>query len=188
MEEHKKSLSLEEFVTFLLATLANNTKIISLGDSDKKIASFSSNYKQIIENILCADTNWKEKFSCLIDTEEYFDDHFAWEMNLAFAFEKVLKELNKDVCYDFLMDRILVEFNQSEIDIIISNYQDEYLINTMDHFANLLTDLIYTRRFQEEFYDYSAKAVQKMKKLNEDEDNNSLEQKNTKKLRLFRKK
>jgi len=190
MGEYQKSLPIEEFVTLLLAILANDSKMIDLDNKDKKIVSLPSNYKQIIENILCAENGWKEKFSILIDTEDYFDDHFGWETNLAFALEKVLKELNKDVCYNFLTDRILVEFNQKEIDMIIDKYQDEYLKNTMNHFANLLNDYIYTRSFQEKFYDYSALAVDKMKKLNREKntDDNFLNNKNKKKLRLFRKK
>ena len=191
--EDKKTLSIEEFVELLLATLANNPKIISLEDKENKIATLPSDYKQIIENILCAENRWKEEFSILIDTEDYFDDHFTWEYELAITFKEILKKLNKKVEYDFLRDNLLISFNKNEINIIMEKYQDEYLKNTMEHFANLLTDFIYTRRFQEQFYDYSALAVQKMKKLYEKEleDKNIVNNKdnqNSKKLRLFRKK
>lgn len=188
MVEYQKSLPIEEFVTLLLATLANESKMIDLDNRDKKIVSLPSNYKQIIENILCAENGWKEEFSILIDTEQYFDDHFGWEMELALTFENVLKELNKDAHYDFLMDRLLISFNQSEIDMIIDRYQDEFLKNTIDHFASLLTSYIYTRDFQEKFSDYSALAVQKMKKLNEEKIIDDYFLNNKKKLRLFRKK
>ena len=191
--EDKKTLSIEEFVELLLATLANNPKIISLEDKENKIAALPTNYKQIIENILCAENRWNEMFSILIDTEDYFDDHFTWEYELAITFKEILKKLNKKVEYDFLRDNLLISFNKNEINIIMEKYQDEYLKNTMEHFANLLTDFIYTRRFQEQFYDYSALAVQKMKKLYEKEleDKNIVNNKdnqNSKKLRLFRKK
>jgi len=43
--------------------------------------------------------------------------------------------------------------------MILAQYPDENLRNTMDHFTNLLVDYIYTRQFQERFFDYSAQAV-----------------------------
>ena len=189
MESKKKTLSLEDFVTLLLATLTKEPKIINLKDCDRKIVSIPSNYKQVIENILCAENGWKEEFSILIDVEQYFDDHFGWEFQLALMFEKVLQDLNKEVKYDFYMDRLLINFNQQEIDMIMNKYQDEHLKHIMEHFASLLTDYIYTRDFQEKFHDYSALAVQKMKKLNEEkmQDNVNLRNNKNKKLRLFRK-
>lgn len=202
--EDKKTLVIEDFVTLLLATLASNPKIIDLKDKDKRIVLLPSDYKQRIENILCAENRWKEMFSILIDTEEYFYNHFAWESELALAFGKVLKELKKEIKYDFLRDSLLISFNQDEIDILMEKYQDEHLKNTMDHFVCLLTNYIYTREYQEHIHDYSALAVQKMRKLNveefkdgfedefEDEyDENMLNifnRQNNKRLKLFRKK
>lgn len=77
MGKYQKPLPIEEFVMVLLATLANESKMIDLDNRDKKIVSLPSNYKQIIENILCAENKWKEIFSILIDIEDYFDDHFC---------------------------------------------------------------------------------------------------------------
>ena len=63
-------LSLNDFTILMLATMANN---------NEGIASIPADYKQRIENILCSDNGWKEKFSILINLDDYFEDHFSWE-------------------------------------------------------------------------------------------------------------
>lgn len=186
--ENKKALSINEFVYLLLATLAQNPKIFDMKDRSKKIISLPIQYKQIIENMLCADNGWKEEFSVLIDTEEYFENHFAWEMELAITLKQSLIELEKTYEYDFEYDRIRINFTQNEIDMIMSKYPDEELRNVMDHFANLLVDYIYTREFQERFYDYSANAVKKMHDIITKEfDDDILKNELPKKLSLFKK-
>jgi len=164
----EKTLSIQDFTLLLLATLAKNSQVIDLKNSDKLTVKIPVNYKQIIENILCAENGWKYEFSILIDINEYFDDHFAWELELSLTLKEVLNNLKKDVEYDFSNDMLIIPFYQNEIDIIMKNYTDELLLNTMDHFASLLVDLIYTREFQENFHDYSASAVTKMKNSNEE--------------------
>lgn len=160
--EKKKVLDINEFVHLLLATIAQNSRTIMLKDKNRKIASLPFQYKQIIQNILCADNDWREKFSILIDTEEYFKDHFMWEQKLAIALKQTLFDWKKTLVYDLENDKILICFAQNEIDMILSLYQDEELKNVMGHFANLLVDFIYTRQFQEKYYDYYAKTVDKM--------------------------
>lgn len=155
-------LEMKKFVYLMLAMLAKNSKIIDLKDSDRKIVPLPVNYKQIIENILCADNGWKDEFSILIDTEEYFEDHFGWEFRLSTTLKQVLSDLKKDFRYDFENDRLLIDFTTDEINSIISNYEDKNLLDVMEHFTYLLVDYIYTRSFQERFHDYSASAVKKM--------------------------
>ena len=164
--ENKKTLSINEFVYLLLATLAQNPRIFDMKDRSKKIISLPIQYKQIIENILCADNGWKEEFSVLIDTEEYFENHFAWEQKLALTLKQALIDLNKTFEYDFKYDKLLISFTQEEINMILSQYPNEELKNIMDQFANLLVDYIYTREFQEEHYDYYASTVSKMHNMN----------------------
>ena len=165
----KKTLSLNNFVILLIATLADNSKVIDLINRDNKVAVIPVDYKQRIENILCAENGWKYRFSILIDTDEYFDDHFAWELQLASQIQNVLQQMNKNFEYDFARDSINISFSQREIDLILSNYKDENIKNIMNHFASLLSDWIYSRRFQEEFQDYSSRSVQYMKKLRKSE-------------------
>lgn len=190
MDKRNCTLSLNDFVFLMFAMLAKNSKLNDLKDSNIKIACLPFNYKQIIENILCADNGWKEKFSILIDIDEYFDDHFGWEMNLAYVISNVLNSLNKKIDYDLVMDRFSVSFTSDEVDAVLSKYNDEKLLNTMAHFTNLLTNLIYTRQFQEQFYDYSARAVKKMHDLYEMEinDKNIKEKPKSKLMKLLRKK
>lgn len=165
--ENTSALNINDFVCLLLATLAQNPRIIYYEDRDKKTVSLPIQYKQIIENILCADNRWKEEFSILIDIEEYFKNHFIWEQKLALALKQTLINLNKTYEYDFEHDKLLINFTQTEIDMILSQYQSEELKNAMDHFANLLVDYIYTREFQEEIHDYYASSVKKMHDIRE---------------------
>lgn len=190
--ENNKTLSMNEFVYLLLATLAHNSKISDEKDRSKKIILLPIRYKQIIENILCADNGWKEEFSILIDTEEYFENHFAWEKKLALTLKQALIDLNKAFEYDFVYDTLLIYFTQDEINMIISQYPDEKLKNIMVHFVNLLVDYIYTREFQEEFYDYYASTVRKMHNIKEaqisnDALSNNVEKPKTRVKNLFRK-
>ena len=161
----EKALTLSDFTILMIATLADNSKVIDLINRDNRVAVIPVDYKQRIENILCAENGWKEEFSILINTDEYFEDHFAWEQQLAMQIKNVIERLGKNFEYDFLRDSINISFTQKEVDFILSNYRDEKVKNIMDHFASLLSDWIYSRKFQEEFQDYSSRSVQYMKKL-----------------------
>ena len=107
-------------------------------------------------------------FSNLIDIDTYFDDHFEWELIFSKTLIEVLNSLNKQAEYDIINDRILIPFKQEEIDLIMNKYQDAELKNQMVRFTSLLTDYIYTREFQEEFYDYSASTIKRVKELRKD--------------------
>ena len=161
----KDTLSLNDFTILMIATLADNSKFIDFANRDKRIAVIPVDYKQRIENILCAENGWKEEFSILINIDEYFEDHFAWEQQLATQIKAIIERLGKNFEYDFLGDSINISFIQKEIDFILSNYKDENMKNIMNHFTSLLSDFIYSRTFQEEFHDYSSRSVQHMKKL-----------------------
>lgn len=160
---HKnKTLDINDFVSLLLGTLAKNSKIIDAENQNNVIVSVPVLYKQIIQNILCAENSWKEEFSLLIDTEEYFNDHFGWEENLVLAIKHFLNDSNKTFTYDLVFDSLLISFSQDEVSMILEKYPDEELKNIMDHFVNLLTDYIYTRDYQEKYFDYYAFSVKKM--------------------------
>lgn len=167
----ENTIKIEDFVYLLLGTLGTKPQIIDLTDKNKIIVSLPSNYKQRIQNILCAENRWKEMFSSLIDIEEYFDDHFVWETKLANTLKNVLEEMKKEITYDFERDSLIITFTEQEVKDIINRYKSEELKNTMDHFTNLLTDYIYSREFQEEHYDYYASSVKKMHELYESEIN-----------------
>ena len=165
----KEILKIEDFAYLLLATLGTKPRIIDLNDRNSRIVSIPCNYKQRIQNILCAENRWKEMFSGLIDVEEYFDNHFAWEIKLANTLKKVIEEMNKELVYDFERDSLRITFTEEEIEDILNRYENEELKNRMDHFTNLLTDYIYSREFQEHHYDYYAHSVKKMHDLYESE-------------------
>ena len=122
-------------------------------------------YKQIIENILCTNDDWTEKFSVLIDVDEYFANHFIWEQKLVTAIKHIMFDLNTTIEYDFEYDEFSISLTQDQISSIFLQYQDEELKKVMSEFASLLVDYIYTREYQEENYDYYALSVSKMHKI-----------------------
>lgn len=160
MEKEIKTLSIEEFAELMLASLAAKDR----ENENIKRAKLPANYKQIIQNIMCACNGWSEKFREFIDANEYFYDNFYWEFTLVNAIELFLIKLNKKYTYDFKTERIIVEFAEEEIKKIYEKYP-EYMCENMGHFTNLLIDYIYTREYQEKFIDYSAAAIKTMKMI-----------------------
>ena len=163
---NKNALSLKQFTYLMLASMAENSTIIDLKRPNIKICALPSNYKQCIENILCAPNRWKEIFSKLIDVEKYFDDHFAWERELSKNIKQVLTELKKEIKYDLRSDNLLIEFKQNEIDAILKQFRMVRQCE-MKHFSNLITSGMYQRWHQHEIFDHSAKAIAKMKEIKE---------------------
>lgn len=160
-----KTLSINKFATLLIASLADNSRVIDYNNLDNKVAVIPADYKQRIENIICAGNGWQNEFSPLININEYFEDHFAWEQQLATQIKIILKKMGKKMKYDIENDSIKISFSQKEVDSLLSNYKDNKVIQIMDHFVSLMGDVIYTREFQEEFHDYNAKSIQYMKKM-----------------------
>lgn len=164
-----ETLSLRDFTILFIASLADNSKIIDLLDRDKMVAVLPVDYKQRIENILCTENGWKERFSVLIDIDEYFQDHFVWEQKLAMEIKNILQEMGKSFEYDFIRDNINISFTRKEINLMLSNYKDDNIKKIMTHFVSLISNCIYTREYQEEFHDYSSRSVKYMRKLLRDE-------------------
>ena len=161
----------------------NKSQIINLRDRNIKTIMIPVNYKQIIENIMCAGNGWDERFSVLINAEEYFDDHFVWEMKFAITLQEVLKEMQKPYKYDFVGDRLLIQIKQEQVDEILAKYPSKKLNDVMGHFANLFVDYIYTREYQENYHDLSAAAIKRMKEIKEKNLNSDSELTNAKKFK-----
>ena len=163
----KKVLDIKKFTYLFLATLAKKTRIIQLDAKNKHILAcrLPVNFKQNIQNIMCEQNGWAEKFSNLIDVEEYFYDHFAWEHKFSKTIEEVLKELNKKHTYDIKYDSFCIDFTEKEVDLILRKFTTPVKDN-MDHFVNLVIDYIYTREYQENFHDTNAKSIKFMHELN----------------------
>ena len=162
---NNKCLSLYDFVTLMLIHLAKKSQIIDMRYPDLKYACIPFAYKEIIQNILCAENRWKEMFSTLINVDEYFDNQFGWEIEMSNTLDKVVKNMGKTVTVDFVRDKFIITFTNDELNNLIKQYPNEEINNSMDHFTNLLNDYIYTREFKEEFHNYSAKSIEKMKIL-----------------------
>ena len=166
----ERCLEIKDFSLLMLAILADSSRPLTVAKKTIKIAVLPIDYKQIIQNILCDDNGWKEEFSSLINMKEYFSNHFKWEKKLVSSIQEYIDETCKDVKYDFNTDKIYIRFEFKEIEEIQENilnkYKSQETINKMIHFTNLLKDLIFTREYQEEFYDYGAASVKKMRKLN----------------------
>ena len=170
----KKCMEIKDFTYFLLAKLANKSQIINLRDKNIKTIMIPTNYKQVIENIMCAGNGWDERFSILIDKEEYFDNHFVWETKFAVTLQEVLQEMQKPYKYDFIGDRLLIQIKQEQVDEILSKYPGRKLNDVMDHFANLFVDYIFTREYQENYHDLTAAAIQRMKAIKAKRNENEL--------------
>lgn len=163
---NQNALSLKQFTYLMLASLAENSTIIDLKRPNIKICALPSNYKQCIENILCAPNKWKEMFSKLIDVETYFKDHFAWERELSKNMQQTLIELKKEIKYDLRSDNLLIEFTNFEVAGILNQFKRIRQCE-MKHFSNLITSGMYQRWHQHEIFDHSAKAIAKMKEIKE---------------------
>lgn len=142
-----KAMNIKDFTYLLLAMLANKSIKINLNDESIRTVSLPSSYKESIEKIMHQGNGWDEEFSTLIDTDEYFDNNYKWEEKFSKCLKEVLEELGKKVEYDLIYDMINIDFKQEEIDKLLEKYQDEEINDAMDHFANLVTDYVFTRRY-----------------------------------------
>lgn len=163
----KKPLSLQKFSLLLLATLANNSKMICLKNKDKnkRTACLPASYKQNIQNILCEQNGSVLKYSCLIDTEEYFTDHFIWEWEFSRALKKIVNDLNKNIEYDFTTDSLLISFTQEEVDIILDSFKNKQVKDKMIDFTELLCNYIYTREYKEKYNNIDEISYKHMREL-----------------------
>ena len=141
-------MDIKDFTYLLLAILADKSRMINLNDRSIRTISLPGSYKESIEKIMYQGNGWDEEFSILIDVDEYFDNNYKWEEKFARCLKETLEELNKTIEYDLVYDMIHIDFKQEEIDEILSKYQDEAINDAMDHFANLVKDYVFTRRYQ----------------------------------------
>ena len=164
----KKVLTLKQFTYLFIATMAEQSKIIQLDPNKKDIleCAIPATYKQNIQNIMCEQNGWAEKFSNLIDVEQYFDNHFLWEDMLSLQIKEALETLGKNYVYDFSSDSIRIEFTKREVEAILKKFPKSVKEN-MDHFARLVGDFIYTRQYSEQYHDNSARSTKYMHELSE---------------------
>ena len=158
------AISIREFAILFLVKMADNSRGINFNNPNLKTAYIPFNYRERIENILCANNNWKDEFSVLINMEEYFEDHFDWEKVCASEILKVANELKKQLEFSIVSEYISITFSKDEIIKLLANYDCE-TVECMDHFVNLVLDIIYGREFQECYIDYTARTREKMHKL-----------------------
>ena len=159
------ALSIRDFARLLLIICAKKTSKIDLSRPQVRTAYIPFNYRQRIENILCANNGWEKEFAILIDVDYYLEDHFWWEENLAEEILGVAEEYQKEISYDLVSELLSIDFFAFEIKMT-ERYYNENVVKTMERFVNLLLDAIYSRRFQEEFIDYSARTVRRMHDMN----------------------
>lgn len=157
--EQKNTVPLEltDFIHLLLITLAKNSKYYDFKNPTIKYACLPANYKEIINQILSERNGWHEKFSVLIDIEEYDKDHLKWEEKMSLTFKKILKDLGKTIEYNLEYDRLIIPFKTIELLKQMEKYNDEKINDIMEHFTNLLTSYVYTREYKEKFL--NAKEV-----------------------------
>ncbi len=155
------ALTLHAFVLLFLAKLADNSLSIDYRQLNIKSANIPFNYRERIENILCANKSWRDNFAVLINLKEYFEDHFFWEEELANEILNVVNELGKKIDFNIVSEYMSIDFSEKEISDILKRF-DKYTVSQMDHFVNLLLDAIYSREYLETFFDYSARSRKKI--------------------------
>ena len=87
-----KPLKIKDLALGMMASIAEESPYHYLKQPERKTCVLPVNYKQNIQNIMCAGNGWFEEFSRLIDTEEYLDSHFAWETKFAGAIQESIEE------------------------------------------------------------------------------------------------
>lgn len=137
-------MDMRNFVKLLLADLASKSKIYKTNGN--KYAHLSTDYKKIIEDIMYEENGWGIRFATLINIHTYYEFQSEWEQKLGRTLKKVLTELNKKMEFDYENDKIIIEFTKEEIDIIKSQYDVETL-EVMDHFSNLMDNIIFKRNY-----------------------------------------
>lgn len=175
--KNREVLTINDFTALLLSSLARDDE--SYQDKDVRVAVIPMQYKQIIENILCIKRDWMNKFSVLIDTDEYFLDHFLWENKFATA----IKNLSTKVEVNLENDTLRISFPSFEVKQILDKYDDKKIKSVIDDFTYLFNSYIFSRIYQERFYDYYAQAVREVNRRYVIENSDE-----KKKKRLFRKK
>ena len=168
----KKNIDLEDFTYLLLATLAKKNIRHDLRNKNIKTAVLPLYYKEVIKGILCNPNRWKYMFSVLIDTDEYFRNHFSWEMKFSRELNNTVNKLNKKMVFDLELDQILIKFTDEEVKEVLARYNniDEEVKTRLDHFTNLLNNVIFTREYMEEFYlnrNFNAIHKEEIDKYNE---------------------
>ena len=140
-------IDMRSFTRLLLADLASKSPILSLNGCKDKVICLNGDYKTRIEEIMYAENGWAISFSKFIDIEHYFNNQLTWEHQFSLSLQSVLTELNKEWSYDFESDNIEITFSQSEIDKIKGEY-DEDILEVMDHFSSLLSDVTMGRKWK----------------------------------------
>lgn len=139
-------IDMEKFVMLLLADLASKSPITCFDNPNKKIACLKTDYKRIIEKIMYEENGWGIKFAQLIDIKQYYNNQLEWENEFSLNISKILEKLNKQITYNFLFDNIEIIFTEREINNIKSLYDEDFL-KIMDHFSNLLSSYIFSRKY-----------------------------------------
>ena len=152
------ALSMQVFAKLLLVMMAKESNEVHPFWTKTVTVRIPFNYRDRIENILCAGNGWKEKFSILIDTDDYFKDHFWWEERLAKEILNVVEEFGTTLKMDLVKDQILIDFDLDKVNEVLSTFKDEKVRDIIKHFASLVTCILYSREHQEEFVDYTAKS------------------------------
>jgi len=154
-KENKRNIGIEpvvdmkHFVMLLLADMAKKSPILYFDKSkmDIKTACLESDYKRVIEEIMYAENGWGIKFAEFIDITEYYESQIDWEKEFDKTIKKVCEELDKEYRFDIEDEYIEIDFTKEEIENIRS-YYDEHILETMDHFSNLMYAPVFRRSFK----------------------------------------
>lgn len=165
-KENKKNIGIEpvvdmkHFVMLLLADMARKSPILYFDKSKHNIktACFETDYKRIIEEIMYVENGWGIKFAEFIDISEYYECQIDWEEEFDKTIKEVCAELGKEYYFDIESEYIEIDFTKEEIENIRSHY-DEHILETMDHFSNLMYAPVFRRKFKMEMKEMSRNGA-----------------------------
>lgn len=163
-KENKKNIGIEpvvdmkHFVMLLLVDMARKSPITYFDGRKTKTACLETDYKRIIEEIMYEGHGWGIKFAEFIDIANYYEYQIEWEEKLAKTIKEVCDELGKELRLDIEYEYIEIDFTKEEIENIRSHY-DQHILETMDHFSNLMYSPVFRRKFKMETREMNRKSA-----------------------------
>lgn len=133
-------IDFNNFAELFLACLMNKSEVVFIGNDKIKSAKLPIYYKELIQDIMYEQKNWRIKIHILFDIRLYYDKQIIWEKEFGVALNNCLK---KDIIkhnYNFVDDVIEVECNDIEIKKILDKFDNDCL-DVMESFVDLM--LIY---------------------------------------------
>ena len=156
-------MNINVFTELLISKLAQQSEIFK--NSDMKVAKLPDEYKEKIKMVLFLWPDTEKIFSSLIDVERYFLNNTIWEENFSTAINDFIYRFNLDCEYNFELNRIEIAMKKDIINKITAKFKDTKYNDKMNCFLEAMNDIIFSKNYREETFDYYPLANEKVKTL-----------------------